>query len=228
MSEPFQFRFGSLIVPSHEDDSKQPPHRFSYPAPNMTLNDHQLLGDWIGENDIIKITYNHTKLGQGIYEHQLVNPFVIRIGQGTSTYFLIRETPSKLYRLSYFLPVTEYQRKGVQLEQKSNFAFNSIRNIFEDLICTNGHKVLRFRTTEDKYVLHSKTTHHQEVTETFELINPLTCHCANKWFFVDIRNRILHELVILPQTMETNSYELAKMDDQTLVLLTASEFYLSY
>lgn len=233
MSEPFRFKFGSLIVPSHhsstDEDSKQPP-RFSFPAPNMTANDHQLLGDWVGESDMIKITFNHTKLGPGIYEHQLINPFVIRIGQGTCTYYLIRETPYKMHRLSYFLPVSEYQKKGIQLEQKSNFAFNSIRNIFKDLVCTNGHKLLRFETTAENHILYSKPVNHShtEIIDAFDLINPLTCRCANKWFFVDIRNRVLHELVIHPQTMENNSYEISKIDDQTLILLTASEFYLSY
>lgn len=228
MSSPFHFNFGHLPTPpigmiddsNHSNDLKQS-KKYSKPPPFMTCSDHQLIGEYKNEydyletddmSDMIKITYNHTYMQteDSISNHKLINPFVIL----SNNAYLIRNVPNKLYKIKEGESIHIYKKKGMEIEEKTNFSFHGIFNLFKTCVFGKDDD-LHFLTDEEKT----------------EWINPLTCAVRLKhetyFYFIDLSKQLLCELYHSEKTktIDLQYYPILRMDVQTKIQLFSSPYY---
>jgi hypothetical protein len=181
----------------------------------MTCSDHQLVGDYIhefDEQDNIKITYNHTFIekDESTSNHVLINPFVI----STNNNYLIRNVPHKLYKIKEGESIRIYKKKGLEIEEKTNFSFHGIFNLFKTCVFGKDDQ-LYFLTDEQKT----------------EWINPLTCAVRlgheTFFYFIDLSRELLCELYHSERTkkIDLQYYPILRMDTQTKIQLFCSPYY---
>lgn len=223
MSSPFHFNFGHLPTPpigmiDDVNDIKQS-KKYSKPPPYMTCSDHQLIGEYTNEydhrdaNDTIKITYNHTyiQIEDSVANHKLINPFVILTNNNT---YLIRNVPNRLYKIREGESIDIYKKKGMEIEEKTNFSFHGIFNLFKTCVFGKDDD-LHFLTNEQKT----------------EWINPLTCAVRLKhetyFYFIDLSKQLLCELYHSEKTktIDLQYYPILRMDVQTKIQLFSSPYY---
>lgn len=231
----FRFDFGSVPVPRHSrSHSSHSSAKISLMPDNMTAQDHQLIGEYgtADQSYSVKITYNHTKVnGSPSVEHHLLNPFALSIGHGISTKYFVRDTPDKLFMISMSAAddmkcpsLVEYERKGICVEQKCNFAFNSIRNLFDHLRCSNGKWALSFHGDSV-----TRTERKLSTPSAIEQLNPLCCRTVagplTSWFIMDIPTMSLIEIVVNGGEVARNVYDITGIPEKEKTLLLASEYF---
>lgn len=227
----FQFDFGSIALPScsSSSSSQSQSAKYSRPPPNMTCNDHQALGEYGTEdNRKIKITYNHVNIDGDSNEYVLCNPFVMRV---LDKIWLIRDIPDGLIQISTTSGMQRFSKKSFVCEDKSNFAFNSIYNIFIDCECVHEDEILKF----EQSMMEKSVDHQVRLKTVCTVMNPLSCMTQvspnhSLWFVVDVSAMSIHELSVDLSTaqVDVKTYRIVRLPENVRILLSASKYFTTH